>query len=95
MKLIGYIRVSTSGQVEDGHGLDIQEAAIRTWSKEHRHRVVDVFRDEGVSGSQEQRDGLEDALSAVRFNGAEGIVVSSLDRLARSLVAVRCQPVEP
>jgi len=82
---VGYIRVSTSGQVEDGHGLDIQEAAIRTWSKEQGHRVVDVFRDEGVSGSQEQRDGLEDALSAVRFNGAEGIVVASLDRLARSL----------
>ena len=44
-----------------------------------------MYRDEGVSGSLEQRDGLEDALSAIRFNGAEGIVVSSLDRLARSL----------
>jgi DNA invertase Pin-like site-specific DNA recombinase len=44
-----------------------------------------VFGDEGVSGSQEQRDGLEDALSAVRFNGADGLVVASLDRLARSL----------
>ena len=85
MKLVGYIRVSTSGQVEDGHGLEIQESAIRAWAKEHRHRLIDVFRDEGVSGSLEQRDGLEEALSAVRFNGAEGIVVSSLDRLARSL----------
>ncbi len=46
---------------------------------------MDVFRDEGVSGSQEQREGLEEALSAVRFNGADGMVVSSLDRLARSL----------
>ena len=44
-----------------------------------------MFRDEGVSGSQEQREGLEEALSAVRFNGADGMVVSSLDRLARSL----------
>ena len=71
--------------MEDGHGLDIQEIAIRTWAKEHRHRLLDVFRDEGVSGSQEQREGLEEALSAVRFNGADGMVVSSLDRLARSL----------
>ena len=71
--------------MEDGHGLDIQETAIRTWVKDRRYRLLDVFRDEGVSGSQEQRDGLEEALSAVRFNGADGMVVSSLDRLARSL----------
>ena len=71
--------------MEDGHGLDIQETAIRTWVKDRRYRLLDVFRDEGVSASQEQRDGLEEALSAVRFNGADGMVVSSLDRLARSL----------
>ena len=85
MKLVGYVRVSTSGQVEDGHGLDIQEVAIRAWVKEQGHRLVEVHRDEGVSGSLERRDGLENALSAVRFNGVEGMVVSSLDRLARSL----------
>ena len=42
-------------------------------------------RDEGVSGSVEQREGLEEALVAVRFNGADGMVVSSPDRLVRVL----------
>ena len=85
LKLVGYIRVSTAGQVEDGYGLEIQAAAIRRWAKERRHRLARIHKDEGVSGSLDRRDGLEDALSDVRFDGAKGIVVSSLDRLARSL----------
>jgi DNA invertase Pin-like site-specific DNA recombinase len=36
-----------------------------------------------VSGTTEDRTGLEEALSGVRFNGASGLVVTSLDRLAR------------
>ena len=85
VKLVAYLRVSTAGQVEDGHGLEIQERAIRQWATDHGHRILAVFADEGISGSIETRAGLEEALSAVRFNGAEGIVISSLDRLARSL----------
>lgn len=77
--------MSSVGQVEDGHGLEIQEEAIRTWCREHRHRLLAIHRDEGVSGTIERRDGLEDALAAVRYNGADGVLVASLDRLARSL----------
>lgn len=85
MNLVGYARVSTAGQVDDGQGLDIQESAIREWAAQHRHRLIAVHRDEGVSGSSDTREGLEEALTAVRFNGAGGVVVASLDRLARSL----------
>ena len=85
MRVVGYIRVSTSSQVEDGAGLDIQDQAIRRWCREHRHRLLRIYRDEGVSGTSDTRDGLEDALAAVKFNGAQALVVHSLDRLARSL----------
>lgn len=85
MRVVGYVRVSTVGQVQDGQGLAIQEKAIRSWVKEHKHRLVGVHRDEGISGSVEEREGLEEALEAVKFNGADGLVVSSIDRLARSL----------
>jgi DNA invertase Pin-like site-specific DNA recombinase len=85
MRVVGYVRVSTVGQVQDGQGLAIQEKLIRSWVKEHKHRLVGVYRDKGVSGSVEEREGLEEALAAVRFNGADAVVVSSIDRLARSL----------
>ncbi len=85
MRVVGYIRVSTVGQVQDGQGWAIQEKLIRLWVKEHKHRLVGVYRDEGVSGAVEEREGLEEALAAVRFNGADALVVSSVDRFARSL----------
>jgi len=85
VKLVGYIRVSSTGQVEDGQGLDIQEQAIRSWCRSHRHRLVAVHQDAGISGTSGEREGLTEALSALRFGDAKGIVVSSLDRLARSM----------
>lgn len=85
MKVVGYIRVSTVGQVEDGAGLEIQEGLVREWAKKHGHELVALHRDEGVSGSRDDRVGLEEALASIKYNGADGLVVSSLDRLARSL----------
>jgi len=71
--------------VEEGQGLAIQQKTIRDWIKGHGHRLVGLHRDEGVSGTVEEREGLTEALAAIRFNGADGLVVTTLDRLARSL----------
>lgn len=84
---VGYLRVSTAAQAEDGLGLDIQEQAIREWCSREGHRLLDMFRDEGISGAKEQADrpGLAAALAMVEDN-AEALVVYRLDRLARHLV---------
>jgi DNA invertase Pin-like site-specific DNA recombinase len=88
VKVIGYVRVSTPGQVEDGAGLDIQEQAIRSWSRQQRHRLLAILRDEGISGSNgiEHRVGLPDALHMIETGQAQGLVVHKLDRLARNLM---------
>lgn len=85
MRLIGYLRVSSAGQV-DAWGLDGQEAAIRSWSRTHGHRIVGWHRDEGVSGTVEavDRPGLAAAIDELG-TAADGIVVADLDRLARKL----------
>lgn len=87
MRLIGYLRVSTQGQVDDGAGLDTQRETIDRWCAARDHAVA-WFSDEGISGSNgvETRAGLAEALAAVKGGGAEGIVVYKLDRLARSLI---------
>lgn len=87
MKLAAYLRVSTDRQAEQGFGLDVQESAVQAWAKANGHRIVGWFRDEGVSGSNgvETRDALPQALNAIHRGEAEGIVVYSLDRLARKL----------
>ena len=83
MKAIGYIRVSTSGQVEDGVSLDAQEAKVRAWADLNGASEVVIFRDEGISGSRsDNRPGLQDALAMV--GKGDALVVYSLSRLSRS-----------
>lgn len=88
MQVTAYLRVSTDRQAEEGLGLEVQEQAIRTWAKKQGHRISAWCSDEGVSGSNglESRQALPDALDALRFGKAAGLVVYRLDRLARDLV---------
>ena len=66
----------------------MQEQAIRAWAKVHSHKVVQWLREEGVSGTKDlaDRPALGEALEAIRFKQAGGLVVHRLDRLARDLV---------
>jgi DNA invertase Pin-like site-specific DNA recombinase len=87
MRLALYLRVSTDRQAERGQGLDVQEAACRSWAKRNGHRIVGVYSDEGVSGSNgvEDRDALPAALLALDAGEVDGILFARLDRLARAL----------
>ena len=51
MNVIGYLRVSTDRQAEEGLRLEIQEAAIEEWTAANGHQLIKVLRDEGISGS--------------------------------------------
>ena len=82
MKAIGYIRVSTEGQV-DGVSLDSQCSKIEAWSSANGYELLDVFTDAGISGSKYNRPGLHKALAEACKHKA-ALVVYSLSRLARS-----------
>jgi site-specific DNA recombinase len=81
---VGYVRVSTAYQVEDGVSLDAQEERLRSWAAANGYDLVAVYRDEGVSGKRaDNRPGLQRALSeACKSKGV--LVTFSLSRLARS-----------
>jgi DNA invertase Pin-like site-specific DNA recombinase len=87
MKLAAYTRVSTIGQVREGYGLDAQRADIRAWARSDHHRVMLWCSDEGISGANgvDTRRGLYEALQAVHDGRVQGIVFTSLDRLARKM----------
>ena len=83
MKAIGYIRVSTQGQVEDGVSLDAQEAKVRSWANLNNVSEVVIFRDEGISGKRsDNRPGLDSALKTV--GKGDALICYSLSRLSRS-----------
>lgn len=82
---IGYIRVSTVGQVEDGVSLEAQRERIAAWSLANGAEPGDVFVDAGLSGKRaDNRPALQRALDAACRKGAV-LVVYSLSRLARSV----------
>jgi site-specific DNA recombinase len=82
-KVIGYIRVSTQGQAEEGVSLEAQRAKIEAWCNLNDGELVAVFEDAGISGgSLKGREGLEAALKATGKGMA--LVTYSISRLARS-----------
>jgi DNA invertase Pin-like site-specific DNA recombinase len=86
-KAIGYLRVSTTEQVE-GFGLAVQEEAVRGYCRQHDLRLVTIESDEGISGANglDNRQGLARALAALEGGDADVLVVKRLDRLARDLL---------
>ena len=86
-KAFGYIRVSGQGQVE-GDGLDRQEEAIRRYAKVNGIKVVEIFREKGVSGTIENRPALAELMLSLETNGhgVKAVVIEKLDRLARDLM---------
>jgi len=81
-RVIGYIRVSTQGQSEDGISLDAQRARIAGWAAFNGYALAGVFEDAGLSGADPHRPGLSAALGTIRQGDA--LVVCSLSRLSRS-----------
>lgn len=81
---IGYVRVSTTGQADDGVSLDAQRDRIAAWCTANGFELVNLHVDAGLSGKRsDNRPGLVAALDEVcRRRGV--LVVYSLSRLARS-----------
>src|SRR3989344_3669101 len=84
-KIIGYCRVSTDNQKEEGT-IQIQEHALREYAKKNGHELVTIFRDDGVSGGLEDRPGLVELFSYLESdNQTDSVLIYKLDRLARDL----------
>lgn len=86
MRLLAYVRVSTTEQAERGYGLDAQEMAIRETCDRRGWELVELVRDEGLSGKNLERPGLRRALERLAAGEADGLLVAKLDRLSRSVV---------
>ena len=81
MRLLGYARVS-----QEDENIENQRFAIYEWGAKQGHKIEDVFMDVGISGAVPplERPGFKKALE--RLEGADGLVVYALDRIARSLI---------
>lgn len=85
-RMVGIVRVSTEDQAESGLGLGAQERAIREECARRGWVLVDVIAEPATSARQRARPGLRAALEMVGADLVDGILVSRLDRLCRSVV---------
>lgn len=84
-KAIGYIRVSTQGQVIDGESLERQEEKIRAYAQYKGISELEIIADRGISGSKTNRAGFQAVIDACNRKHVGTVIVYDLSRLARSL----------
>jgi len=82
MKAVGYVRVSTQGQADDGVSLESQKAKIRAFCDLHDYELTGIYEDAGISGTKADREGLQGAMAALQKGSV--LVVYSMSRLSRN-----------
>lgn len=86
MKVLGYVRVSSVVQKLKGNSIKMQLSKIDGYCKLNDYDLVDVYKDDGISGmSISKRNGYKKMIEYMLNNNINGIVVYSLSRLGRRL----------
>jgi DNA invertase Pin-like site-specific DNA recombinase len=82
---IGYVRVSSKKQRDEGNSLDDQREAIMRHAVLSGLDLVDIYADEGISGGKDEtgRPGIAAALETIRSGRASTLIVKHVDRLSR------------
>ena len=85
LRLVGYCRVSTDNQKEEGT-IEIQVNALTDYATSKGYELIEIFKDEGVSGGLENRPALAEMFTYLENTpDVDGVLIFKLDRLARDL----------
>jgi site-specific DNA recombinase len=85
MLAIGYVRVSTDRQADQGASLETQSTRIQAMATVQEAELLDVVVDGGESAKSMNRPGLKRILALVEAGDVEAVIVAKLDRLTRSV----------
>jgi site-specific DNA recombinase len=85
MLAIGYVRVSTDRQADQGASLETQSTRIQAMATVQNAELLDVVVDGGESAKSMNRPGLKRILALVEAGDVEAVIVAKLDRLTRSV----------
>ena len=85
MIAVGYVRVSTERQADQGVSLEAQEAKIRAMATVQGVTLTEVIVDGGESAKSLKRPGLQRLLAMVETGKVQAVIVAKLDRMTRSV----------
>jgi DNA invertase Pin-like site-specific DNA recombinase len=83
VKVVGYVRVSTREQEEDGYSIPAQTELIEKFCKDRGYKLLNVFKDVESGGSQD-RKGFLAMVEFVEKRRVDGVIAWRLDRLTRN-----------
>jgi DNA invertase Pin-like site-specific DNA recombinase len=90
-RVVGYVRVSTYGQVKDGFSLSYQIEEIERYCTHNNLELLSIYKDEGISGAKVdedeliiERESLQEMLSDLKRRDVSFIVVLNTSRLWRA-----------
>lgn len=92
-RVIGYVRVSTEEQSQEGVSMANQQGKIMEYCKLYDLELIRIESDPGVSAKTLDRPGLKSALDDLRRGKSarksvapvDGLIIYKLDRLTRSI----------
>jgi site-specific DNA recombinase len=85
MRAVGYGRVSTEEQANEGHSLDAQRERNLKRIQEEGWTLVGYFDDPGYSGKNLKRPGIQKLIAEIEQGNIDAVVVHKLDRLTRNV----------
>lgn len=80
-----YLRVSTTAQAEEGVSMEYQEERCRQWAQTRGARVVQVYRDDGLSGKDDHRPAYRRMVADLKAGAFDVLVALKIDRLNRDM----------
>ncbi|MGW0042264.1 recombinase family protein [Rhodococcus sp. NPDC003348] len=83
MRVIGYVRVSTKEQGDDGYGLAVQREALEHWCSAKGHDLLTVTTDVVSGAKADLMHGRAVAIAAIETGVADALLVRALDRASR------------
>ena len=84
-KMIAYVRVSTDKQAESGQSIETQVDQIKKYAALYDLEIIDTIIDDGYSASNLDRSGLKRVFAMLNAGIAQGVIITKLDRLTRSV----------
>jgi site-specific DNA recombinase len=84
MKIVGYVRVSTDRQADQGVSLPAQSEKIRAMAVVHGGELIDIIVD-AESAKSLNRPGMTRLLALVDSGDVKAVIVAKLDPLTRSV----------
>jgi len=85
IKVLGYCRVSSELQKLKDNSVNSQISYIEEYCNRLNYNLIEIFKDEGISGKIKNREGLNDLFNKIKNGNIDCLIVYSISRLSRKL----------